>query len=94
MENKLKYLVVDDYNRPNAELICNTNGDPQIRVIKFPKSSLRELSPSAVCAMLKSCLLVFEPVESGLTDKRKLAQAVAWYQDWLGEEMLILDKKR
>jgi hypothetical protein len=44
--------------------------------------------------MLKSCLLVFEPVESGLTDKRKLAQAVAWYQDWLGEEMLILDKKR
>ena len=94
MENKLKYLVVSDYNLPNAELICDSNGAPKIRVTKVPKSKLRELQGESLCAMMKTCILVFEPIQLSLAEKRALVKVVTWYRDWLGEEMVILDKKK
>lgn len=90
MHHRTEYLVLIYKDLPDTDFLCECNGGIRLKITKVNKSRFFELSRKSLCAILDTCVLVFEDVSHSLVAKDDILRAISWYKKWAGQPRMLL----
>ena len=89
-----KYLIVHYRDMPDTDFLCEYDGDMRLKVSRIPKSDILSLPLNYFCAIVDSCILVFESIGHRSGTKEDMFNAIVWYKKRNGfKSMFILNRQ-
>ena len=87
------YFMVNYRDMPNTDFLCEYGGDVRLKVSKVDKTDLLSLSGEYLCAIVESCILVFENIGNSVGSKDDIFKAIFWYKKRNGFKTMFILKR-
>ncbi|HEY0053950.1 MAG TPA: hypothetical protein VGB63_01225 [Pedobacter sp.] len=87
---KANYFMVNYRDIPDTDFLCEYGGDMRLKVSKIPKSDFLSLPVDYLCAIVDSCVLVFENIGKRAGTREDMFNAIVWYKKKNGFKSMFL----